>query len=157
MYKVFSPSNEDSAGGAANREIPGTDGDVESGVILVVDDEDMVREVAQMMLESFGYTVLAAVDGLEGLRLLKAHERIDAVLLDLTMPRMSGEETFREIHRLRPTLPIILVSGYNEQEVNDQFISQQIAGFIQKPFQLSELMDKLRDAIAKNKGQKNEG
>lgn len=120
-----------------------------SGTILIVDDEEMVREVAQMMIESFGFTVLTAKDGAEGLKVVESGQPLDAVLLDLTMPRMSGEETFKAIHRLRPELPIVLVSGYNEQEVTEQFLGRGIAGFIQKPFQLSELRDRLRALLEK--------
>lgn len=149
MDIVFFPSSEDPAGGAGNPETPDTGDGAQPRTILVVDDEEMVREVAQMMLESFGYRVVVAADGLEGLRMLQAHDGIDAVLLDLTMPRLSGEETFRQMHRQRPQLPIILVSGYNEQEVTDPFIGKGIAGFIQKPFQLAELMEKLDAAIKK--------
>ena len=149
MFRVFFPCSDESSGAsgpAPGDASPGAEW-VGRGSILIVDDEDMVREVAQMMIESFGFTVLTASDGAEGVKIVQAGEPLDAVLLDLTMPRLSGEETFREIHQLRPHLPVILVSGYNEQEVTDQFMGRGIAGFIQKPFQLAELRDKLRAVL----------
>jgi CheY-like chemotaxis protein len=141
MFKAFSPGIDEPRG--ASEAWTG------GGTILVVDDEEMVRDVAQMMLESFGFSVVLARDGIEGLRNVVENANLDAVLLDLTMPKMNGEETFREMHKVRPELPVILVSGYNEQEVTDQFIGQEIAGFIQKPFQRPELMAKLRQVLEK--------
>jgi CheY-like chemotaxis protein len=67
------------------------------------------------------------------------------VLLDLTMPRMDGEETFREMRRIKKDVRVIMASGYNEQEVSQRFVGKGLAGFIQKPFQLKEL----REALAK--------
>ena len=152
MFIAFSPDKDEPGGYdyAPMMPDPGDDW-IGHGTVLVVDDEEMVRDVAQMMIEAFGFTVLTAKDGFEGLKVVEAGTLLDAVLLDLTMPRMSGDETFREIHKLRPDLPVILVSGYNEQEVTDQFVGRGIAGFIQKPFQLAELRDKLRAVIEKDR------
>lgn len=150
MFRAFSPDEDEPGGYEYSYAIPDPGDDwIGQGTVLVVDDEEMVRDVAQMMIEAFGFTVLTAKDGFEGLKVVEAGTILDAVLLDLTMPRMSGDETFREIHKLRPDLPVILVSGYNEQEVTDQFVGRGIAGFIQKPFQLAELRDKLRAVVEK--------
>ena len=126
-----------------------------SGTVLLVDDEEAVRVVARRMLEKMGFRVLQATHGLEAVELLRASEatgaeRIVCVILDLTMPHMSGEEAFRELRRIHKDLPIILSSGFNEQDVTQRFVGKGLAGFIQKPYQTKELAAKLRDVL-KNK------
>lgn len=148
MSIVYFPC-PDEACGASNESQPRPAEDwIDSCTVLVVDDEAMVRDVAQMMLESFGFKAITAADGVQGLEAVRNNPAITIVLLDMTMPHLSGEDTFREMHRLRPELPVILVSGYNEQEVTDLFVGKNIAGFIQKPFQLNELLNKLSLALA---------
>lgn len=112
------------------------------GTILVVDDEPMVRDVAQAILQRLGLTVVAAADGEEAIRMFAADPaRFAAVLLDLTMPRISGAETFRRIREFRPDAPVILMSGYNEEEASGQFAGKGLAGFIEKPFSTQALAD----------------
>ena len=119
-----------------------------TGAVLVVDDEESVRLVVRRMLERFGFTVLTAADGYEGLQVLRQHvEKIVAVLLDLTMPGMDGEETFRQMRHLRADVPVILSSGYDEQDVASRFAGKGLAGFIQKPYQPTELIAKLRSVL----------
>ncbi len=118
------------------------------GLILVVDDDAPVRQVAAMMLEDAGFRVLQAADGREGVELLRSYaDEIAAVLLDLTMPRMSGEEAFREMRRIRPDVPVILSSGYNEQDATNRFSGKGIAGFIQKPYRSAALLAELRKVL----------
>ncbi|PJC71235.1 MAG: histidine kinase, partial [Zetaproteobacteria bacterium CG_4_8_14_3_um_filter_59_5] len=89
---------------------------MKSGTVLVIDDEEVVREIAQTMLEGMGYGVLKACDGIEGLEQFEEFkERISFVLLDMTMPKMSGLECFAELRRLDPDVRVILSSGYTEQ------------------------------------------
>ena len=73
---------------------------------------------------------------------------IACVLLDLTMPRMDGEETYRELRRIRPDVKVIIASGYSEQEISRRFAGQDLAGFIEKPFQMAALNAKLRSVLA---------
>ena len=114
------------------------------GTVLVVDDEDGVRLVAGRMLEKLGFDILSASDGEKGLEVYRArHESICAVLLDLTMPRMDGEETFREIRRIRPDACVVLMSGFNEQDAAARFVGKGLAGFVQKPFTPDELRERL--------------
>ncbi|MCP4678103.1 MAG: response regulator [Deltaproteobacteria bacterium] len=116
-----------------------------TGTVLLVDDEDSVREVAKDMLEEIGLSVLTASDGLEAIEQFRAHENeIDCLLLDLTMPRMDGEETFAELRRLDKNIPVVLSSGYNEQEIEDKFLGKGLAGFIQKPYRVSDLVNILK-------------
>ena len=120
-----------------------------SGTILVIDDEQIVRSTASVMLELIGFTVLQARDGCEGLEKFIAHAgEIRAVLLDLTMPNLDGEGTFRELRLLRPEVRVLLMSGFNEQEAINRFTGKGIAGFLQKPFKLESLREKMREILA---------
>jgi len=110
------------------------------GTILVVDDEESVRGVCLAFARRLGLRVLAASDGGEALALFTRHaNEIGVVLLDLTMPRMDGIATFRELKRLRPEIPVILCSGYDEQQARQHFAGEGLAGFVQKPFTLQML------------------
>ncbi len=121
-----------------------------SGCVLVVDDEEMVRRVAAATLESVGYSVLTASDGSDAVEVFRRRgEEIDAVLLDMTMPRMGGEEACREIRRLRPDAKIIVASGFSEQEAAQRFAGEDVDGFLQKPFRPNALMEKVRRLLAK--------
>jgi len=109
------------------------------GTILLIDDEEMVRNVTKRMLERFGFRVLTAPDGLEGIALFRDHWRdIECVLLDCTMPRMSGQATLLELRRIREDARIILVSGYCEQAFLDRSNGRPNA-FMQKPYSASDL------------------
>ncbi len=115
------------------------------GTVLLVDDEPAVQMVGKAMLERLGFQVLQADDGLQALQIYRHHaDAIRLVILDMTMPRLNGEETFRELRRLNPKIKVILISGYNEQEATSHFAGKGLAGFLQKPF----LFDDLEKAIA---------
>lgn len=119
-----------------------------TGTVLVVDDEPIVRDVAQSMLERAGLEVMTAEDGREALVVFSEHiDEIDCVILDLTMPHLDGEETFRELRRIRPEVPVILASGYNQQDVTQKFAGKGLAGFIQKPFRLETLTEMVRTIL----------
>ena len=119
-----------------------------NGMILLVDDEETIRALGGEMLEMLGFSVLTAGNGHEALDVYRTHgTEIAAVILDLTMPRMDGEETFRELRRISPDVRVIMSSGYNEQEVSQRFIGKGLAGFIQKPYNLAALGAALRQAL----------
>ena len=146
-FKVFFPSCEKLVEPLTER--PKSEEDWRgTGTILVVDDEESVRAVAQSILERFGFNVLTAVDGHEGVEVFRRHsEEIVAVLLDMTMPKMGGEAAFREIRRVRPDARVILSSGYDEQEATRRFVGKGLAGFIHKPYRPNELIAKLRGVL----------
>ena len=122
---------------------------VEGDVVLVIDDEPDVRLVAEQMLIYAGFEVLLASSGSAGVELFREHaDTIGCVLLDLTMPIMDGEEVFRVLQAIRPTIPIILMSGYSEQEVRRRFDGPAPAGFMQKPFTFKALQAKVQRAVA---------
>jgi len=111
------------------------------GTILIVDDEDTVRSVAAKTLQGAGYTVLTAADGLEGITTFHqvAHE-LALVLIDLTMPQLGGDVVFAEMQVVNPDVPIILMSGYSQQELSNRFAGRGLAGFLQKPLRPRALL-----------------
>ncbi len=119
------------------------------GTILVVDDDDFVRSLAQRMLERLGFQVLTARNGREALRVYRAGvDTIAAVLLDLTMPDLDGAETLLELRRIRSDVPVLLSSGYGETEVTERLAGQAFAGFVSKPYRLEELSQAVLNALA---------
>jgi PAS domain S-box-containing protein len=118
-----------------------------SGTVLVVEDEEGVREVADRILQDFGFETLLAVDGREALEQFeRARPRVTAVLLDLSMPRMGGQEVFRRLRQTCPDLPVIIMSGYTEESVAAQFSESgaDLTAFLQKPFLAEDLVAVLR-------------
>ncbi len=119
-----------------------------AGTILVVDDEEAIRNSARFLLESLGFTVLTAGDGIEALAAFQARPvEISAVLVDLTMPRLSGADTIRELRTLRPDVPIIVTSGHLQNETFQQLQNSGPIGFIQKPYRGSELRTTLLELL----------
>ena len=151
-FKVFFPASDARAIGAVP-EVLSFRGE---GLALVVDDDQGVREAASRLLEYFGFRVVQAVDGRHGVEVFREHAAdVRVVLLDMTMPEMNGEETFREIRRIRGDVPVILSSGYNEIEATRRFTAKGLAGFLQKPFTPKELIQRL--SLALKPGSKGSG
>jgi PAS domain S-box-containing protein len=129
-------------------EAPEAATDRGGGTVLVVDDEDDVREVAKAMLESFGYRVLEARDGVEAVELYRdRHDGIDLVLLDLMMPRMTGDLALSEMRRIRPGVRALLASGYDESGRVREIVDEGFDGFLQKPFRRRELGRKVDEIL----------
>ena len=119
-----------------------------TGLVLVVDDDETVRAVARQTLEMKGFQVLEAQDGMEAVDLVRTQgAAIGVVILDMTMPRMGGEEAFREMRLLHPEIRVILSSGYNEVEAMNRFMGKGLKGFIQKPYGPRELLAKIQDSL----------
>jgi two-component system, cell cycle sensor histidine kinase and response regulator CckA len=113
-----------------------------------VDDDESVRKPARAMLVRLGYTVVEAGDGREAVSLFESNRAaIRCVLLDLTMPHMDGEETFRALRTLDPSVRVVVSSGYGEQETASRFGADLPAGFIQKPYTLQHLGEALARAL----------
>jgi len=113
--------------------------------LLLVDDEETVRTVGRQMLERMGFVVVTATDGRGAMDLFRDQRKpIDCVIMDLTMPHMDGEEAFREMRRFKSDVPVVLSSGYHEQEVTQRFTGKGLAGFIQKPYTMASLRDVLK-------------
>ncbi len=115
-------------------------------VVLVVDDEEDVRMACSMIFQEMGLETLVASDGKVGVEVFQQHQKdIMAVLLDLTMPNMDGQQFFDRIQSLNPTVPVILSSGYSEEEAMKRFHNSGIATFIQKPYQVEVLIAKIQE------------
>ncbi len=118
------------------------------GTILVVDDEEAIRVLARKTLERAGFKILLACDGREGLSVYSERpDDIRLVLLDVTMPHLDGQETYREMRRVRKDVRVILSSGYNEREATEQFAGKGLAAFIQKPYRPHELLTLVRTVL----------
>jgi PAS domain S-box-containing protein len=119
------------------------------GLLLLVDDEETVRAIGKKILERLGFEVLTAADGRQALEVFRAQaDQIAGVVLDLTMPHMDGEETFRELRRIRAGVRVILSSGYSEQDAVQRFAGKGLAGFIQKPYTVDNLQAVLQPLFA---------
>jgi len=118
------------------------------GLILVVDDEESVRALATHILQRAGFEVVTASNGREAVEVYAGRRRdVRLVLLDMTMPHMDGEATFRALRELDPEAQIVVSSGYSKQEVAAQFAGQGLAGFVQKPYKTDDLLGKVRDLL----------
>jgi PAS domain S-box-containing protein len=139
---VAAAQSENAAAGATPKP------PVSSGTVLVIDDDTGVRTVATLSLERAGFQVVSAGDGEEGIELMRHRGNdFDAVLLDMTMPRLSGADTCRLIKDLQPDLPVVLTSGYTEPDAAARFGTDEIAGFLQKPFTPAALVRIVQDAV----------
>ena len=118
------------------------------GTILLADDEAEIRRVASMMLSYYGFKVIIAKDGREAVELCRQRgAELTAVMLDLTMPHLDGYEVHLQVKKQFPRLPVILMSGYTEGESTRQFATDGLAGFLQKPFEIRSLGEKLRSIL----------
>ena len=115
-----------------------------SGTVLVVDDEDTVRNVTTRLLAFLGFQTVTAKDGREAVDMFPTLGELRFVLLDLTMPRMDGEQTLRELRKLQPDLRVLIMSGFSPQDVATRFENDRLIDFIQKPFNLAQTREKIR-------------
>jgi two-component system, cell cycle sensor histidine kinase and response regulator CckA len=144
-FKVLFPAREEgivyTQATSSYRDLSGT------GVVLVVDDEETVRRTVKSTLQRFGYTVLVADNGQDGVDLFReVHHRLAIVVLDMTMPLLSGEDALAQMKMIDPSVPVILSSGFNEVEAIRRFTGKGLAGFIQKPYTARALAAKLKEA-----------
>lgn len=142
---------------ASDRRDEGTgqDGPRQAGVltVLVVDDDEMIRDVARQMLDALGYEVACVASGLEGLKYYKAHkDEIDIVILDFKMPVMDGRECFRELKVFDPEVKVILSSA----NVPDDFVAElrgtKSADLLPKPYTVSELSKAIARVLSAHNG-----
>jgi CheY-like chemotaxis protein len=119
-----------------------------SGLVLVVDDEAAVRVTASAALRRYGYRVEVANDGAAGVEAFSRHpHEFTAVLLDLTMPVLGGEQALARIKQIRPDVPVIASSGYSQEEASRRFPPGQVAAFLQKPYSAAVLARTIKSAI----------
>jgi CheY-like chemotaxis protein len=116
--------------------------------ILIVDDEEAVLQTASAMLRNAGYEVALAENGRQAVDLFHQRDgRFALVLLDLTMPVMGGPQTIRQLKAIRPEVPVLVSTGFTEETAMRRFAGADIAGFIQKPYTLHGLVEKIRSIL----------
>ncbi len=116
--------------------------------ILIIDDEDDIREMVQEMLQLNGYRTIASADPLAGLELYAGRRReIDMIILDLIMPGLGGAETFERLQRIDPGVKVLISSGYQEDETVQKLIARGVLGFIQKPYNMEKLTSAVRRVL----------
>jgi two-component system cell cycle sensor histidine kinase/response regulator CckA len=121
----------------------------QEATILVVEDEDPLREAVVKILHKRGFEVLEAADGSTAIDLLRANrDKIGAILLDMTIPGLSSREVVAEAARVRPDSKVILTSAYSEEMVMATMISPLICGFIRKPYQVGDLLQTFRNVLS---------
>jgi PAS domain S-box-containing protein len=147
-FKLFLPRAEGAAA-TATIALPPTDTTWRGrGHVLIIDDEEPVRAVAARMLGALGFTTEVAVDGRVAVEQFRRDPtRYALVLLDLTMPHMDGEETFRQLRHLNPGVKVVLMSGYNQQDAIGRFTGKGLAGFVQKPFEIERILTAVRAVL----------
>lgn len=144
-FKIFFPAVKPSV---KIEEYKNTTSNLKGKTVLIIDDEEVVRTVTKNMIEFLGGEAYTANDGIEGIEIFKNNlNNIDVVLLDLTMPKLSGEEVFRELKKIKSDISVILMSGYNEQDVSQRLVGKGFAGFIQKPFSVEKLIEALKSKV----------
>jgi len=125
---------------ACRQANPGT------GTILVVDDEEVVRDVAAAMLGQLGYSVLSAIDGHAAVDYYRDHgDEIDLIVLDMVMPKMDGKACLAELMKIDPNVIAILSTGYGRDGLAQSILDKGAVGFVQKPY----MMDQLSEAVEK--------
>jgi signal transduction histidine kinase/ActR/RegA family two-component response regulator len=149
-FRLYFPASAAAAVAAAATTAPDLAG---RGRILVVDDEDFVRESVVLSLERLGYEVVDAESGHDAIEVFRqrSHE-IDLVLLDLMMPGLSGEDTFQVLREIRPDVPVLLSSGYDEGEAVGRLALDGLAGFLPKPFDPDALGAKVKEVLSEIRG-----
>ena len=146
-FRVLLPAAPGSSLEAPKPETVNPDAEVQlEGTILVVDDEEEVLSVLSDMLEMFGLGVETAGDGVEAIDIFRrSPDSFSAVILDMAMPRMGGAETLHGLRAIRPDIPVIICTGYNE---DPNFEATGPSAFLQKPFKLATLMTKLEEVLS---------
>lgn len=138
-FRIYFPAHQ-AVEKPAEPQRPAARSSLPAGTVLIVDDESTIRATAGAMLESLGFKVLEAADGIEAVEIYKTQGRgIILVLLDLTMPRMDGKAAFQAIKEINPLAKIILTSGYDQEAALQPFVGAGLAGFLKKPYQYKDL------------------
>jgi CheY-like chemotaxis protein len=147
-FRALFPAAQQIAAATRPRTAPPVEEWRASGTVLVVDDDEGVRDLLDVTLRRAGFTVLLASDGREGVDLFRLHaDEICVVVLDRTMPDIGGEDAFDEIRRIRPDVRIMLISGYSEERAAWHFIDKGLDAFMHKPFEPSVLLEKIRRIV----------
>jgi CheY-like chemotaxis protein len=116
--------------------------------VLLIDDDEIVVDVSEMILKNSGYDVVIAKSGKEGIEVYKEnHSRIDMVILDMILPDMGGGDTYDRLKKINPGIKVLLASGYDIDYQGRDIMERGCDGFIQKPFNMNELLEKVRGIL----------
>ena len=116
--------------------------------VLLIDDDEMIADVSEMILKNSGYDVVSAKSGKEAIEVYKEnHSRIDMVILDMILPDMGGGETYDRLKEINPGIKVLLASGYDIDYQGRDIMERGCDGFIQKPFNMNELLEKIRGIL----------
>ena len=119
---------------------------------MLVDDEAVIRNVGRAILQRYGYQVLLAADGQEALEIYRNEQnQVRLVVLDLTMPRLSGRDTLRQLLQINPHVPVLLSSGYTAEQV-PEVGKEGVLGFVNKPYRPQDLVAAVRTALDRGRG-----
>jgi PAS domain S-box-containing protein len=144
-FRIFFPSVDKVL--TAGKTRPAEDSNLKkgNGMVLVVDDEEIVRSTIKPMLEKLGFSVLLASGGYEAIRIFQEKkEKINFLIIDLNMPHIDGEETLNELRKIDPSVKVLIASGYSEYELNERFAHRENLTCLQKPFSMSELSESIK-------------
>lgn len=120
----------------------------ESETVLLVDDEEIVIGVGRQMLEKLGFSVLTATSGKEALNIYRDHQdEIGLVVLDMIMPGMGAGATYDELQAIDPSIKVLLSSGYGVDHQTSEILQRGCKGFIQKPFNMQVLSEKIKEIL----------
>ena len=147
IFKIYFPIIEQRAGleEPEETEVPLKGG---TETILLVEDDETIRNLGKQMLDKFGYKVLTAVDGENALELYRIEqERIDLIILDLIMPGMGGRKCLEELIRINPQTKVLIASGYSAKTRTKGMIEAGAKGFISKPYEMSQMLNLVREIL----------
>jgi PAS domain S-box-containing protein len=149
VFKIYLPLSEEAASLDQEKEAASP---VKHGneTVLVAEDDASLRKLATLVLESFGYTVIAAVDGEDAIaKFMENRERIDIAMLDMIMPKQNGKEVGETIRKVRPEVKLLFASGYTMDIIKGKALAEADSDFIQKPFTPKDLLKKVREVLDK--------
>ncbi len=141
LPRLYAPDPTENASSSSEKPVGGHE------TILLVDDEPLVRNLGHTILEGFGYRVLLGNDGQDAIDIyLREHQRIDLIILDLTMPRLSGRDALRRLLEINPHARVLLASGYSAEHITQED-HDQVLGFVSKPYRPDDLARAVRTAL----------
>jgi CheY-like chemotaxis protein len=118
------------------------------GHLLIIDDEEALREIISGMLTDYGYKVSSASDGLEALEFYKKHgDTVDLVIIDMNLPRCTGDECFKELRKINPDVKAIISTGFSLTEETEKILEEGVHGFLQKPFEMKQLLKLITEVL----------
>jgi two-component system cell cycle sensor histidine kinase/response regulator CckA len=116
--------------------------------VFLIDDDDMIADVSELILKNSGYDVVIAKSGKEAIEVYKEnHSRIDMVILDMILPDMGGGDTYDRLKEINPGVKVLMASGYDIDYQGRGIMERGCDGFIQKPFNMNELLEKIRGIL----------